>query len=97
MPLPTRSSAATIRIYRINSAHRPSEPQGGSYRLAWASRDELRHEAIRLWQQEEQRLHRQLVAPAFLVSNQIGPDLFLVSIQHPEAGVLKSSLIAIEA
>ena len=95
MPLPQIPLAATIRVYRLKAGEAPSAPQGGHHHDL-ATREVLRHEAIALWGAEIAAFEAKAVAPAWVLSNQLGPDIFVVSLQHPDAGVLWTTVIAVE-
>ena len=95
MPLPQAPIATTIRVYRLKAGEAPSAPQGGRHH-GLATREVLRHEAIALWKEEAAALEAKAVAPAWVLSNQLGPDIFVVSLQHPTAGVLRTTVIAVE-
>lgn len=95
MPLPQPSEAATVRIYRFKAGQASSVPQGGRYQNG-ATREVLRRLAKHIWQEEIDALQAKAVAPAWVLSNELGPDLLVASLQHPAAGVLRTTIIAVE-
>lgn len=95
VPLPQFPQAATIRVYRFKAGEAPSAPQGGSNQ-GLTSREDLRHAAIKLWNAEIAVFEAKAVAPAWVLSNSLGPDLFTVTLQHPAAGVLRTTIITVE-
>jgi hypothetical protein len=95
MPLPVVPIAATIRVYRIKAGSRPSAPQGGRHH-GLAQIADLRHEAITMWNEEIKRLTASTLAPAAVVPSRLGPDVYVVTVAHPEAGMLRMTVISVE-
>lgn len=95
MPLLQVPVAATIRVYRTKAGEPAIVPQGGAHR-GLASRSDLRREAIVLWEAEAAAYEAKAIPPAYVVTSAIGPDLLMVSLQHPDAGVLRTTIIAVE-
>lgn len=95
MPLPQPAEAATVRVYRFKAGQASSVAQGGRYQNG-ATREVLRRLAKKMWQDEIEALQAKALAPAWVLSNELGPDLLVASLQHPSAGVLRTTIIAVE-
>jgi hypothetical protein len=61
-----------------------------------STHEALHSKAWDLWLVQTALAEKIVRAPAFVVSTQIGVDAFVVCTQHPDAGVLRMTVISIE-
>ena len=97
MPLPGTGRAGRIRIYTIGIDAEKVVPRGVRIDSQSAPTHEMLHsKAWDVWIEQTALAEKAAKAPASVVSTQIGVDAFVVCTQHPDAGVLRMTVISIE-
>ena len=96
MPLPRGAKAGRIRIYHLSSGNKPMIVPQGAHIEGPITRDKLYSKAAELCLAQAGAEEDAAISPAFVTYAQVGEFVWIVSLQHPEGGSLRTTIFAIE-